>query len=1019
MRVKVLKAFALILFLGLAGTSFGQAPYALLSMTNTWRYNQGGTNLGVPWRGTNYVDSAWPQGRGAFGFDTNASSLLSSQILTPLTLSNASNVKISTYYFRTHFTLTNNPFDVTVTITNLIDDGAVFYVNSNEVQRLNMPAAPATIAYLTTASSSIDATYKAFIVPASALVRGDNTLAVEVHNASASSLDIGFGLAATVSYPPATLLVITNQPNSTNVAEFSQATLTVGVSGSPISYLQWFHESNAIPGANTLSYAITNAQISDGGNYTLVLSNATGSVTSSPAFVGIIADTNGPVIVSADGTDTTTNVLVTFSEVVLDSSLTNIANYVVTNVGGGTLPVTKAAKASVTSVTLTTSGPRLANTNYLVIASVRDNSTHTNLSVSAFPIATSISLLDEFAYYYFYNPDISFGDPPTPSPNWKNRGFQPYVDDPGTLWGDNGVARGIFWYADDTGGVPGTPGKKLQQIGGSTVFFRTDFNFNVSPLGAVLNLERLAEDGAVFYLNGAELMRVNMPTGPITSTTLASSDRNAAWEGPSALPGVQMSAGTNTLAVELHTATTFALSYTYSARITADINSYALGPVVITTQPTNTTVFEGQTATFTFNGVGPAYFQWRSNGVNIAGATNPVLTVPNVLFSMNSNRYSVVASNKSFSATSSNAVLTVLTDTNPPSLLSAFAISPNQIIASFSKNVTPATATVIGNYVITNRTAANLPISSIVLTNGTNVILTVGTVSGATGDSVLVVNNVQDTAISHNVIWPNSAVTIGLNYTVPIDTVWAYNASGLDLNTSWIPRTYVEGSGWSNGPALLYNEGAGLPGPKNTPLPLSVPPNGYIFTFYFRKHMVIPVGASSAVVQLRHIIDDGAVFYINGSEFYRFNMPAGAVAFNTQATAPAVGDAVYTPATGTLNFSWNNLVGGDNVAAVEVHQSGTGSSDIVFGSEWTLSSPSTRFPTNRPVVAKLFISKVPTPFTISWTNNPGYQLQGKGNIATNVPWTNVTSGITTGATLTTFSINVTNKPPGFFRLIKP
>jgi len=140
MRVKVLKAFALILFLGLAGTSFGQAPYALLSMTNTWRYNQGGTNLGVPWRGLNYVDTSWPQGRGAFGYDTNAGSLLSSQIRTPLALSNASNVKISTYYFRTHFTLTNNPFDVTVTITNLIDDGAVFYVNSNEVQRVNMPA---------------------------------------------------------------------------------------------------------------------------------------------------------------------------------------------------------------------------------------------------------------------------------------------------------------------------------------------------------------------------------------------------------------------------------------------------------------------------------------------------------------------------------------------------------------------------------------------------------------------------------------------------------------------------------------------------------------------------------------------------------------------------------------------------------------------------------------------------------------------------------------------------------------
>ena len=174
-----------------------QPSYSLIAMTNEWRYNQGGTNLGVPWRGTNYVDASWPIGRGAFGYDTNATSLLSSQIATPLTLSNAANVKINTYYFRTHFTLTKNPFDITVRITNLIDEGAVFYVNSNEVARVNMPAAPATIAYLTTASSSLDATYKTFDVPASALVRGDNLLAVEVHNSSAASPDIGFGLAAT------------------------------------------------------------------------------------------------------------------------------------------------------------------------------------------------------------------------------------------------------------------------------------------------------------------------------------------------------------------------------------------------------------------------------------------------------------------------------------------------------------------------------------------------------------------------------------------------------------------------------------------------------------------------------------------------------------------------------------------------------------------------------------------------------------------------------------------------------
>jgi len=534
----------------------------------------------------------------------------------------------------------------------------------------------------------------------------------------------------------------------------------------------------------------------------------------------------------------------------------------------------------------------------------------------------------------------------------------------------------------------------------------------------VINLQRLAEDGAVFYLNGTEVMRNNMPTGPITSTSLASSDRGAVWEGPTAVPGVQMSAGTNTLAVELHTATTFALSYTYSTRITADINSYALGPVVITTQPTNTAVFEGQTATFSINGAGPAYFQWRSNGVNIAGATNPVLTVPNVLFSMNSNRYSVVASNKSFSATSSNAVLTVLTDTNKPSLLSAYVISGTQILATFSKPVSPATATVLANYAITNRTAPNVVITGAAVTNGTNVILTV-TPASSTGTYVLVVNNVKDTSIAGNVIYPNSAVTIGLNYDIPIDAVWAYNQSGLDLGVNWRTVGFAEtpAGGWTNGAALLYNEGAGLPGPKNTPLNLSTPPNGYIFTFYFRGHIPLALGASNVTVLLRHIIDDGAVMYINNSEFTRFNMPAGAVAYNTQGTT-AVGDAAYTPTAGTLTFAWTNMVGGDNVLAVEVHQSGTASSDIVFGTELNLSAASTRFPTNFP--AKLFIGKVPSAYTVFWTNAPGYALQATPRLLTPpsaTVWTNIpTAQITVGPVTSTYSVNVTNKPPSYFRL---
>lgn len=54
----------------------------LLNITNQWRYNQTGTDLGTGWRGTNYKDGTWPHGRGLFYIETAA---LPAPKNTPLT----------------------------------------------------------------------------------------------------------------------------------------------------------------------------------------------------------------------------------------------------------------------------------------------------------------------------------------------------------------------------------------------------------------------------------------------------------------------------------------------------------------------------------------------------------------------------------------------------------------------------------------------------------------------------------------------------------------------------------------------------------------------------------------------------------------------------------------------------------------------------------------------------------------------------------------------------------------------
>ena len=143
--------------------------------------------------------------------------------------------------------------------------------------------------------------------------------------------------------------------------------------------------------------------------------------------------------------------------------------------------------------------------------------------------------------------------------------------------------------------------------------------------------------------------------------------------------------------------------------------------------------------------------------------------------------------------------------------------------------------------------------------------------------------------------------------------------AGNDLGTEWRAADYDD-SAWPSGPALLYVEDASLPAAKNTPLVWGQA------TYYFRTHFNFSGDASSLTFQLNTVIDDGAAFYLNGQELYRLFLPAGAT-YDTPATR-TVSDAVYE---GPFTVSSAALKQGDNVLAVEVHQAGPSSTDIVFG----------------------------------------------------------------------------------------
>ena len=152
---------------------------------------------------------------------------------------------------------------------------------------------------------------------------------------------------------------------------------------------------------------------------------------------------------------------------------------------------------------------------------------------------------------------------------------------------------------------------------------------------------------------------------------------------------------------------------------------------------------------------------------------------------------------------------------------------------------------------------------------------------------------------------------------VDFSSNWSYydneNEPADNGGFDWNDINYDD-STWSQGNAELgYGDGD-----ENTVI------NDSTLTAYFRQSFTVadPLLFDSLDIDL--IYDDGAVIYMNGTEIWRVNMPTGVVDYNTLASSNSGDNAREI-----LSLS-NNLVAGENVLAIEIHQSSSTSSDISF-----------------------------------------------------------------------------------------
>jgi hypothetical protein len=182
----------------------------LVKPGSVWKYLDNGVDQATTWRKPNFDDSKWAKGLSPLGFGDSVSTTIKG---------GPSDKRHPTTYFRKTFEVASASEFVTMTLNIRRDDGVVVYINGAEVARNNMPSG--VVLFNTMAANGVggadELAYFKLTVPATSIVSGTNIIAVEVHQSSPNSSDLGFDLGLTAVKQEAT--PIPNTPTATHTAQ--------------------------------------------------------------------------------------------------------------------------------------------------------------------------------------------------------------------------------------------------------------------------------------------------------------------------------------------------------------------------------------------------------------------------------------------------------------------------------------------------------------------------------------------------------------------------------------------------------------------------------------------------------------------------------------------------------------------------------------------------------------------------------------------------------------------------------
>jgi len=427
-----------------------------------------------------------------------------------------------------------------------------------------------------------------------------------------------------------------------------------------------------------------------------------------------------------------------------------------------------------------------------------------------------------------------------------------------------------------------------------TYCFRKKFTVSAQPQLASVRLNAVVADGAVFYLNGVEVLRLNMPAGTVSPSTLAVSNVPApAYLGPFELANVR--SGTNVLAVELHQGPDGDNDVLFGAELSLTVTNVLVPPPLplafneLSPATNNSSWLELINYGSTPVNLGGCVVDWR-------GATHTSYLFP--------------------PHTLEPGELMQL-----PEATLGFRPEPDDRLFLYAAG----NSRVLDGVVVKAEPRARYP-------DGTGRWCAPAALTPAASNvfafhDEIVINEIM----YHPPALPAEPGTIVSNSLVSITNTWKYQALGQDLGASWRAMAFDDVS-WPVGAGLFYNTTSVLPAPKNTELPLTAPDDTPIITYYFRTQFLFPAETNRSDLVLHPLVDDGAVYYLNGSEIFRERMPAGEIRYTDFASV-----GVATPAySGPYIVTVTNLIpAGTNLLAVEVHQFTTNpiAADMAFGLE--------------------------------------------------------------------------------------